>query len=274
MFCEMVGKTKSHFEFFKKSQNLEAKYNGATAETLCIETTDEVEGTCDDFKDVKVDDQKQCHNLTSNDYNKTCCGLKVDYQFHGEYLSIIECYELSKYEEERKEEINKIAKKYSDVAIPKCDCKKEFIDYCYNYKVNNIDECLSKDAIHKHFSCCGRELTYQNGTTSIDCVGIGNTKSHRNLFNQIMKVYSEYEGFTYKTKCPDVIDDIKGTCQEFENVYVDNQDVCYKLPMNESDKSCCGLKLDITVPKKDKTQTTISLTECGPFSKDEKKKIK
>ena len=269
MKCEMVGKTKSHFDYFKKIEQINAKELGGTAETLCIETTDEVKGTCDEFKDIKVEDQKQCHKLTAQDYNKTCCGVQIDFKMNEERISVIECHELKREESERKGDIEKIEKKYGDTAMAKCDCKEEFIDYCYYYKVkNNINECLSQDSRHKHFSCCGGKFTYPNGTTTMNCVAIGNTKSHRNLFNEMMKLSAENDGATYETACPDIIDEIKGTCQEYDGVGVDNQGQCLGLSVNENDKSCCGLKIDVSVPKKDKSVSTVSMNGCVGLSKN------
>ena len=267
MKCEMVGKTKSHFDYFKKIEQINAKELGGTAETLCIETTDEVKGTCDEFKDIKVDDQKQCHKLTAQDYNNTCCGVKIDYIKNGELISMIECHELKKDEKEREDFKEEIKKKYG--VYPNCNCSNEFVDYCYYYKVkNNINECLSQDSRHKHFSCCGAKFTYPNGTTTMNCVAIGNTKSHRNLFNEMMKLSAENDGATYETACPDIIDEIKGTCQEYDGVGVDNQGQCLGLSVNDNDKSCCGLKIDLSVPKKDKSVSTVSMTGCVGFSKN------
>lgn len=95
-------------------------------------------------------------------------------------------------------------------------------DHCASYEVKDIKECLSKDSQLKHFSCCGLKKIYKSGRTDAVCQAVGNTKSSRDNFKSSQEIARKGFDFTIETECPTNIDEIKGSCQEFKDVNIDN----------------------------------------------------
>ena len=129
----MVGKTKAARDIFKKTREIMG-----TNEIECPELTDEIKGTCQEFSQVYVDEQNQCYGLTPKDDKETsCCGLKIDavnpFGIIGT-LTEIQCYEQSKDENKRKEEIEQIMK---EKEVP-CDKMEKDCKCSGNYLMINL----------------------------------------------------------------------------------------------------------------------------------------
>ena len=136
------------------------------------------------------------------------------------------------------------------------------VDKCANYVVKeNINECLNQDSENKHFSCCGYKLGNE-----MNCEMVGKTKASRDIFKKTREIMG-----TTDIACPEIIDEIKGTCEEFSEVYVDDQNQCYGLtPKDDKETSCCGLKIDAINPFG--TTGTMTEIQCYELSKDENKR--
>ena len=88
---------------------------------------------------------------------------------------------------------------------------------------------LTKDSQIKHFSCCGLKRIHKDGEIEIECQAVGNTKASKDNFKLTQEIAGEAMGFTVEIECPNTIDEIKGTCQEFSEVSIDNQNQCFGL---------------------------------------------
>lgn len=146
----------------------------------------------------------------------------------------------------------------------------ELTDHCLNYMVKEPNECLKKDSKIKHISCCGLKKIYKNGDVKIECHAVGNTKASKDNFKLITQEIASKSDYTVEIECPATIDEIKGTCQEFSEISIDNQNQCFGLSVNNTEKSCCGFKADIVNPGG--ISATLSEIQCYELSKDAKKR--
>ena len=113
---------------------------------------------------------------------------------------------------------------------------------CSSYQpVNDIKECLSQDARHSHYGCCGLSITSFGNYKRNLCLSVPNTKAGKDFYKSAQELSTEQAGSKLEMVCPENDDKIKGTCEEFVGIMVNDPKECTKLKA-KGRKSCCGLK--------------------------------
>ena len=113
---------------------------------------------------------------------------------------------------------------------------------CGRYKpVSNIKECLIQDPIASHQGCCGVSIKGPLNIKRDFCLDVPNTKAGKDFYKKIQQLSAKVSNSTLEMICPEQDDKIKGTCQEFTGLMVDDPKECTKLKA-KGRKSCCGLK--------------------------------
>ena len=95
--CVPIPNTKTVKRLSKEILENEAKYNNATIEDYqCLEQEDVIQGTCEEFSSIMVNEQNDCLKLTGSNKDKKCCGLRLTQQYdeQGDKISANICYEL------------------------------------------------------------------------------------------------------------------------------------------------------------------------------------
>ena len=108
--------------------------------------------------------------------------------------------------------------------------------------VSDINQCIGKPTGRAHMGCCGLSMIAKDSTTNI-CFAIGNTKAARETFKTLYEEQAKKFNATVNMVCPTQEDEIKGTCQEFQSILVNDQKDCIKLTQSDKEKSCCGLRV-------------------------------
>jgi len=108
--------------------------------------------------------------------------------------------------------------------------------------VSDINQCIGKPTGRAHMGCCGLSTITKDSTTNI-CFAIGNTKAARETFKTLYEEEAKKFNATVNMVCPTQEDEIKGTCQEFLSIMVNDQKDCLKLTQSDKEKGCCGLKV-------------------------------
>ena len=124
-----------------------------------------------------------------------------------------------------------------------------------------MSECTTRDSGSPHFGCCGINIGDENS-----CMPFGNTEASRAVLNKISRVMKENKvDFDYQ--CPNKDDEIKGKCEEFFGVFVNNPNDCLKLTTPSKNTSCCGLRGKF-VYNDYNVIVVIPQTVCLPLSSD------
>ena len=95
--CAPLPNTKSAKSLSKEVLEKEAiHYNATLVDFQCPEQEDTIQGTCEEFLSVMVNDHNECLKLTETDKNKTCCGLKLTQKYNdqGDKISANLCFGL------------------------------------------------------------------------------------------------------------------------------------------------------------------------------------
>ena len=123
-------------------------------------------------------------------------------------------------------------------------CEIKAIEYeCENYSPkNNITECLTKETGYPHYGCCGLNITTENGT-NLTCTPIPKTRASRNNIKSALETEAKHYNALVDLQCTNDEDEIKGTCDEFQLVMVNEQTQCFKLSEADNEKKCCGIKI-------------------------------
>ena len=108
--------------------------------------------------------------------------------------------------------------------------------------ISDINECIKKPTGMAHYGCCGVSTTRQSSTQNV-CTSIPNTKAHREAFKKQFEEDAKRTNATIEMICPSQEDEIKGTCEEFKSIMVNEQKDCIKLTQFDKEKGCCGLKI-------------------------------
>ena len=87
--CISVPNTQAGKGLFSEIEKIVGKDSEAKFEFKCPEANDKIEGTCQDFKEVLVNDVKECLNLTQKEGVKdhSCCGVKAKLEFNQKGIS-------------------------------------------------------------------------------------------------------------------------------------------------------------------------------------------
>ena len=122
-------------------------------------------------------------------------------------------------------------------------CEIKTIEYeCENYiPKSNIDECLAKETGYPHYGCCGLSITSFGNYKRNLCLSVPNTKAGKDFYKSAQELSTEQAGSKLEMVCPENDDKIKGTCEEFVGIMVNDPKECTKLKA-KGRKSCCGLK--------------------------------
>ena len=107
--------------------------------------------------------------------------------------------------------------------------------------VSDIKECLSQDARHSHYGCCALSITSFGNYKRNLCLSVPNTKAGKDFYKSAQELSTEQAGSKLEMVCPENDDKIKGTCEEFVGIMVNDPKECTKLKA-KGRKSCCGLK--------------------------------
>ena len=143
-----------------------------------------------------------------------------------------------------------------------CSLKADVND-CQNYKpVNDITECFNKETF-EHHACCGLRITERDMDVKL-CMIMDNTNYAKNMYKEI---YGQAEGLDFQ--CPEGEDPIKGTCEEFSGIIIDDPKKCTKLSVKQTKdrKICCGVTAKIIDEDFDKP-----LYMCLPLSINKKQR--
>jgi len=141
---------------------------------------------------------------------------------------------------------------------------KAIDDQCTFASISDINECLEKPTGKAHYGCCGLSMKRENFTNK-HCFAVGNTKAAREAF----KKEHEEPNSTVNIVCPPQEDEIKGTCEEFLSILVNEQKDCIKLTQSDKEKSCCGLRI---IDKSGGEDEQMIRNMCYELSKDKTKK--
>ena len=107
---------------------------------------------------------------------------------------------------------------------------------CGSTEPKSMSECIARESGNPHLGCCGINIGGENS-----CMPFGNTEASRAVLNKISRVMKENKvDFDYQ--CPNKDDEIKGKCEEFFGVFVNNPNDCLKLATLSNNTSCCGLR--------------------------------
>ena len=107
---------------------------------------------------------------------------------------------------------------------------------CHSFQPKAISECISKETGQSHFGCCGLNVINEP-----ICVPFGNTKASRDVLEKMSEVFKE-QHVSFDYQCPNKDDEIKGTCEEFLGVFVNDKNQCLKLTTPLKNTTCCGIK--------------------------------
>ena len=112
----------------------------------------------------------------------------------------------------------------------------------------DISECINKSAGWSHFGCCGLNITTPQSHKA-DCRRVGNTKASRQVFQMEQEMVAKKLNGTADIKCSNQKDEIKGACEDFVGVMIDDQRKCLKLTESNNTKTCCGLNVKMDMGK-------------------------
>ena len=148
-----------------------------------------------------------------------------------------------------------------------CSLKAE-TDSCSEYKpAKNINECFSKKT-YKHHACCGLHISTPYNDY-MRCMMVGNTNAEKNYLKQNYELASQQSGGKYDFQCPAGDEEIKGTCEEFKGIGVDDPKKCTKLKVKytKDRRTCCGLTMKYRQDSSD-----IPFYSCVDFSINKKQR--
>ena len=127
-----------------------------------------------------------------------------------------------------------------------CEIKAQD-DECFKYEpVSNIGECIGKQTGRPHYGCCGLNITTPKKYNSM-CIPVGNTRASRDVFKIAQEIAAKRLNGTLDFKCSNQEDEIKGNCDDFLGVMVNDKKDCLKLTELNNTKVCCGLKANIDI---------------------------
>lgn len=167
--------------------------------------------------------------------------------------------------------------KYFLLVILICHFMSKEISYesCEDYgEITDLEECFDRIVAPHHF-CCGLKITYSDQKTLVSCKDL--TASDISIDMFLEHLIEEFDG-RYEFICPDVEEEINGTCSEYSSFPVEDGNICLSLS-GETGKTCCSLRYQMA-EKIEEFPFFPNHTECIllPNSKskmdEEKKKIK
>ena len=101
-----------------------------------------------------------------------------------------------------------------------------------------------------------------NGPT--DFIPLGNTKASREVLEKMGEVCREKQ-VPFDYQCPNKEDEIKGTCEEFLGIFVNDKNQCLKLTTPTKNTTCCGIEGKY-VYNDFNVSVEISESVCAPLS--------
>ena len=108
--------------------------------------------------------------------------------------------------------------------------------------ISDINQCIGKPTGQAHYACCGLSMTTQSATQNL-CISIPNTKAAWEISKKQFEEQAKKTNATVNMVFPSQEDEIKGTCEEFKTIMVNDQKDCIKLTQSDKEKGCCGLKV-------------------------------
>ncbi len=107
--CRSFPSTKASREFYRIALAKNIESQGGTLDVQCPNGEDEIQGTCEDWSEIMVNNQKDCLKLSESETNNTCCGLKTmqTYSKQGDKLPANICYGLPINKNERDKAVKK-----------------------------------------------------------------------------------------------------------------------------------------------------------------------
>ena len=107
----------------------------------------------------------------------------------------------------------------------------------------------------------------------VHCEEIGNTKASKEFWKELYELQAKALGGTSDFQCPEKNVQVRGSCEDFAGMMVDDPKQCTKLRVKYSKdrKTCCGLKVRISVNERNIVYNK-TLYSCRELSRNTKQR--